>query len=72
MNQCLREHDASFLKRQSYFNLLELNRDEERFDTNMHVRQQTNFHRRSEDLVSLKKRHDRLNSFAQNSLFTRA
>ncbi len=39
MNRCLREHDASFFERQSYFNLFELDRDEERFDTSMHVHQ---------------------------------
>ncbi len=72
MNQCLREHDASLLEKQSYSNLLELDRDEERSDTNMHVRQQTNFHKRSEDLVSLRKRHDRSNSSARDSLSTLA
>jgi hypothetical protein len=72
MNQCIREHDASFFERQSYFNLFEFDRDEKSLDTNMHVRHQTNSHRRSEDHVSLRKRHDRLNSFARDSLFTSA
>ncbi len=72
MNQCIREHDASFFERQSHSNLFEFDRDEERFDTNMHVRHQTNFHKRSEDHFSLRERHDRSNTFARDSLFTLA
>ncbi len=72
MNQCIREHDASFFKKQSYFNLFEIDRDEEEFDTNMHIRHQTNLYRRFEVYVSLKKDHDRSDTHARDSLFTSA
>ncbi len=68
MNQCLYEYDASFFERQSHSDLLEFDRDEEESYSSVHVHHQKNSHRRSEFFVSLRKRHDRSNSFARHLL----